>query len=105
MTKGNFRRLPVVGPNNKLVGILSEPDLRQLLGALAQTKVNAAMTSPVVTIGEFDTAESAAKLMLKHKIGGLPVTDGERLVGIVIRTDLLRALLSAVEATQNILER
>jgi acetoin utilization protein AcuB len=66
MMAGGFRRL-------HLVGIISERDVRQHLGYLADTKVNAAMASSPVSIPEFESAESAAKLMLQHKIGGIPV--------------------------------
>jgi acetoin utilization protein AcuB len=71
-------------------------------GYLAQTKVNAAMASSPVPIPEFETAESAAKLMLLHKIGGLPVINDGRVVGIVTTTDLLKALLNVVEAASDI---
>ena len=41
--------------------------------------------------------EAAASLLLAHKIGGLPVLDGERLVGIITEADLLRALLECLQ--------
>ena len=43
MTAGGFRRLPVVKGDNKLVGMISEHNVRQHLGYLAETEVNAAM--------------------------------------------------------------
>jgi CBS domain-containing protein len=105
MTAGGFRRLPVVEGDKKLVGMISERDVRQHLGYLAQTKVNAAMASSPVSIPEFETAESAAKLMLLHKIGGLPVINDGRVVSIVTTTDLLKALLNVVEAVSDILKQ
>ena len=51
------------------------------------------------------SAEEAARLMLANKIGGLPVVDGGKLIGIVTSSDMLRAFLNVVEATQKILER
>jgi len=105
MTAGGFRRLPVVEGNNKLVVMISERDVRQHLGYLAETKVNAAMASSPVSIPEFETAESAAKLMLQHKIGGLPVMNDGRVVRILTTTDLLKALLNVVQAAGEILKQ
>jgi acetoin utilization protein AcuB len=73
MMAGGFRRLLVVEGDKHLVGMISERDVRQHLGYLADTKVNAAMASSPVSIPEFESAESAPKLMLQHKIGGIPV--------------------------------
>jgi acetoin utilization protein AcuB len=105
MTAGGFRRLPVVEGDNRLAGMISERDVRQHLGYLAQTRVNAAMASRPISIPESETAESAAKLMLQHKIGGLPVTNEGRVVGIVTTTDLLKALLNVVQAAGDILKQ
>jgi CBS domain-containing protein len=44
-------------------------------------------------------ARDAARLMLEHKIGGLPVVDGERVVGIVTETDFLRAYANGPDAS------
>jgi acetoin utilization protein AcuB len=105
MTAGGFRRLPVMEGDKKLVGMISERDVRQHLGYLAETKVNAAMASSPVSIPEFETAESATKLMLQHNIGGLPVINDGRVVGILTTTDLLKALLNVVQAAGDILKQ
>jgi CBS domain-containing protein len=42
--------------------------------------------------------------MLANKIGGLPVVDGGKLIGIVTSSDMLRAFLNVVEATPKILK-
>src|SRR5690606_23761704 len=46
------------------------------------------------------TLEKAAQLMLKHQIGGLPVLDHGRLVGIITETDVLRAFLDLMGASR-----
>jgi acetoin utilization protein AcuB len=97
MDVGRFRRLPVV-KNGEIVGMLTERDLREHFGYLELTKVNAAMSAPVVSVGPNSTVQEAARLMLRHKIGGLPVVDGGKLVGIVTTIDMLRAFLDVVES-------
>ena len=92
MDEGRFRRLPVV-EDGRLVGILTERDIREHLGYLGSTRVNAAMRTALITVTPYDTVESAAQLMLKHKIGGLPIATGGKLVGIVTTSDLLKAFL------------
>ncbi len=103
MDAGHFRRLPVI-ENGKLEAIITERDLRQHSGYLDYTKVSAAMTPDPVTITPRITAEDAARLMLQHKIGGLPVLANDKLVGIVSTSDLLRALLDVLQATQHIMD-
>jgi acetoin utilization protein AcuB len=96
MNVAGFRRLPVV-KDREVVGMLTERNLREHSGYLESTKVNAAMSSPVVSVGPNSTVQEATRLMLQHKIGGLPVVDGGKLVGIVTTIDMLRAFLEVVE--------
>lgn len=104
MEAGRFRRVPVV-EEGRLVGILTERDLREYTGYLESTRVNAAMRTALVNVSPYDTVEDAARLMLKHKIGGLPILADGKLVGIVTTSDLLRAFLVVVKATQHIMDR
>ncbi|MFZ1120735.1 MAG: CBS domain-containing protein [Candidatus Binataceae bacterium] len=103
MDAGQFRRLPVID-NDKLVGIVTERDLRQHWDYLDSTKVDAAMTPDPVTITPRVTAEDVARLLLQHKIGGLPVVENGKLVGIVSTSDLLRAFLNVVQAAEHIMD-
>ena len=103
MDAGRFRRLPVID-NDKLVGIITERDLRQHWDYLDSTKVDAAMTPDPVTIAPRVTAEDVARLLLQHKIGGLPVVENGKLVGIVSTSDLLRAFLNVVQAAEHIMD-
>jgi len=101
MEGGGFRRLPVLD-DGRLVGILTERDLHQYAGYLESTRVNAAMSTALVTVTPNNTVEDAARLMLKHKIGGLPIVAGGTPVGIVTTSDLLRAFLIVVAGTSQI---
>jgi acetoin utilization protein AcuB len=96
MDVAGFRRLPVV-TDDKVIGMLTERDLRSHSGHLESTKANAAMSTPVITVSPHSTVQEAARLMLQHKIGGLPVLDGDKLVGIVTTIDMLGAFLQVVE--------
>ncbi len=98
MQAGKFRRLPVVA-DGRLVGIVTLRDLQRYLAVLDSTKVQAAMSRPVVTVSPIDTIERAAQLILKKKIGGLPVVDGDDLVGIVTYTDVLETFLDVLGAS------
>ena len=74
------------------------------MGYLESTKVDAAMKTPVVTVESKASVEEAARSMLANKIGGLPVVDDGKLIDIVSSSDVLRAFLNVVEATQKILK-
>jgi acetoin utilization protein AcuB len=63
------------------------------------------MRIPLITVTPYNTVEEAALLMLKHKIGGLPIVSNGTLVGIVTTTDLLKAFLNVVKATSEIVQR
>jgi len=103
MDAGHFRRVPVLD-NGRLVGILTERDLHDYTGYLESTRVNAAMRTALVTVTPYNTVEDAARLMLKHKIGGLPiVAENGALVGIVTTSDLLRAFLLVVAGASQIM--
>lgn len=112
--------VPVVDGQGRLLGILSEADLvrRDELGterprkwwlwfmadstALAEdyarthgTRAGDVMSTPVVTAGPDATLPEIVALMERNRVKRLPVVEGDRLVGIISRSDLVRALVSA----------
>ncbi|HEY6041398.1 MAG TPA: CBS domain-containing protein [Anaerolineae bacterium] len=105
MKQGRIRRLPVV-ENGKLVGIVTLGDIREaspsdatslsiyeLNYLVAQLTVEKIMTKDPVTIDPNASIKKAAKLLLEHKIGSLPVMDGGMLVGIITESDIFRVLV------------
>jgi acetoin utilization protein AcuB len=99
MQAGGFRRLPVVA-GGKLVGIITERDLREHRGHLEHTKINGVMSENLLTVSPGTTLEEAAQIMLKRQIGGLPVLDEGRLVGIITASDVLNAFLDVMGAAR-----
>lgn len=99
MRERGFRHAPVVDPGGRLIGMLSDRDLREHKGFLHSTKVSAAMTEPALAVGADDPIERVARLLLDHKVGGVPVVDADRrVIGIVTETDLLQGFLDGVAA-------
>ncbi|HWO41335.1 MAG TPA: CBS domain-containing protein [Candidatus Eisenbacteria bacterium] len=93
---GGFRQLPVV-ENGRLLGILTDRDLRAH-GRNIVAKVQSAMTSEVITVSPETPIEEAARLLLKQKIGALPVLERNELVGIISTSDILRAFVELMDA-------
>jgi acetoin utilization protein AcuB len=98
MRAGGFRRLPVVS-DGKLVGIITERDLREHRGHLEQVKINGVMIENPVTVTPATTLEEAAKLLLERQIGGLPVVADGHLVGIITTSDIMNAFLDVMGAS------
>ena len=102
------RHLPVVDKRGKLVGIVTDGDIREaapsdatLLSVqelnflLEKLKASAFMTpkDKLITITPDALIEEAVQLMHDHKIGCLPVVEGEKLYGIFTETDALDHLV------------
>jgi len=89
----NFRQCPVV-ESGKLVGIVTDRDLRTSLAAGGNVKVSDIMAKEPVTILDYASVEGAAEIIRIGKFNALPVvTNKGDLVGILSVTDLLDALL------------
>jgi acetoin utilization protein AcuB len=98
MQDRGIRHLPVL-EGEKLVGVITDRDLRLATSALAPipfapgAKVSAVMCKAPFTADPADPVEDAARTMREKKIGCLPVTDNDRVVGIITGLDLLDALM------------
>jgi acetoin utilization protein AcuB len=106
MKQNRFRRLPVIH-DQQLVGVVTDRDLKEaspskattldvheLYYLLAELQVKDIMTRNPVTVGEHDTVEHAAQIMLEQTISGLPVVNDQgELTGILTQSDVFRAFM------------
>lgn len=104
-----IRRLPVVDKDGALVGIVVEKDLLyaspspatslsvfEIHYLLSKLQVKDVMTKRVIAIDEDCPLEEAARIMVDHKIGSLPVLRERQLVGIITETDIFRVMAEAL---------
>ncbi|HET7027414.1 MAG TPA: CBS domain-containing protein [Candidatus Limnocylindrales bacterium] len=122
--------LPVVGPDGRVLGVVSEADFlikergaaavrrrplaslfgdstqtRRQLAKVAASSAGEAMTGPAITIEVDQTPDEAAAIMVRQRVNRLPVTEDGRLVGIVTRADLIRGYVrSDAELAESIRE-
>jgi CBS domain-containing protein len=88
----DIRHLPVVNANRTVVGMISDRDVS---GEVTPTAlVTTVMSAPPICARADADVAAIAKLMVDHKVGAVPVVDGENvLVGIVSYVDVLRSLI------------
>lgn len=106
-----IRRLPVLDLKGRLVGIVVEKDILstapspatslsiyEVHALLSKLRLADIMTTPVLTVTEDCPVEEAARIMIAHKIGCLPVMRGSDLVGVITETDIFETLAEALGA-------
>ena len=92
-----IRRLPVVDAEDQIVGIVTRNMLEQFLAKAPspgvmkrQHSIEQVMVSPPLTVAPDYPLEEAARLMVAHKIGSLPVVADGKLIGIITETDIFK---------------
>lgn len=104
MRRSGFRHLPIV-EGERLVGIITDRDVQRfapsLLGNVSQEEYNAifeetplekVMTKNPLTVHAHAPIQEATAILHDRKLGCVPVVEGEKLVGIITVTDMLRLL-------------
>lgn len=103
MRERRIRRLPVVNPAGRLIGIVSDKDLLhaepspatslsiwEITYLLGRITVEQVMTRDVLTVDPTTPLEDAAQIMVDRKIGGLPVVETDQVLGVITETDIFR---------------
>ncbi|MGI5132816.1 CBS domain-containing protein [Pseudonocardia sp. CA-107938] len=104
LVRHGFTALPVLDPDGYLIGVVSETDLAALrrhdarsprlaaeMALAAPSRVAEVATPDPVTVPPWADVADAVATMRRTGHRSLPVVDGQRLVGIVTRADVLRA--------------
>lgn len=82
--------MPVVDKDEHIVGIVSRRDFKKVRkSSHMQSPIKAFMSREIVTIPYDKSAMEAAKLMIKHDIGRLPVIKDDKVIGIITRSDAM----------------
>ena len=107
LKENNIRMLPVM-KKGKLVGVLTDRDLKrasasdattleihELLYLLTRIKVKDLMSLSPITVPPDYTMEETARVLLNNKISGVPVVDGNgKVVGVITQTDIFKVMIS-----------
>jgi CBS domain-containing protein len=102
-----IRRLPVVDARGRLVGIVTEGDINRLSDShvfdvrdynlyhrVSDLPIAEIMTREVVTVTPDTPIIDVAQLLLEHRIGGVPVLDGDQVIGVITESDLFRLIIT-----------
>lgn len=105
MREQGLHRLPVI-ENDKLVGLVTEGTIAEASPSKAtslsifemnyllnKTKVKDVMIRQVITVSPFDSLEDAVYLMLKNKVGILPVVENDQVYGVITDRDVFKSFL------------
>jgi acetoin utilization protein AcuB len=114
MEAQQVRRLPVVDDENIVIGIISSGDVREATSVYSTTSpyapdqdeifldVDEVMTAPALTVTLDATLLEVVRLLVEHKVGGIPVVDVEcRPLGMITESDIFRLLIQNWEAAEN----
>jgi acetoin utilization protein AcuB len=114
MRERNVRRFPVIDrKTKKLLGIVTEKELlyaspspatslsiHEINYLLSKLTVSKVMTTDLIVVSEHEPIEEAARLMVDHNVGALPVMRGDELVGIITETDLFKTFIELFAARE-----
>jgi acetoin utilization protein AcuB len=112
MKEKRIRRIPVVDGAKKLLGIVTDRDIKEaspskattldiheLYYLLSEIKVKDIMTAKPFTVTPDNTIERASLIMMEKRVGGLPVVDDQNtVVGIITESDIFKVLISITGA-------
>lgn len=102
--QGSFRHIPILSAQGHLIGMISDRDIYRCkcgtgTACLSCAKdkhsvlVEQVMQDEVLTASVDTDARHIARLFVEQRVGAMPVVDGDTLVGIVTRSDILQAVM------------
>ena len=96
MVDGNITGLPVLDDDGKLVGIVTEKDVMSRMLTTHNTQGKAAdyMTAEVISFNVNDNLLDVISALAKNNFRRVPIVSGEKLVGIISRSDIISYLFS-----------
>ncbi|MDQ4078021.1 MAG: CBS domain-containing protein, partial [Chloroflexota bacterium] len=111
MLENDVRRLPVVDEADELIGIVTRSDVLQAVPPLqgvnddgeiaavplSEMPIRDIMAWEPVTVAPSDTIRRAAQRMIEYQISGLPVVEGDQLVGIITESDIFRVVIEFLD--------
>jgi len=114
MREHKISRIPVVDDSGRLLGIVSDRDLKEaspskatsldmheLYYLLSEIKVKDIMTKAPLAVRPSETVEKAAVLLMNNHFGGLPVVDENlKVVGIITDSDVFKVLVNITGVTE-----
>ncbi len=90
----NIAGMPVVDKNGKMIGIVCQSDILKGLktGNMNELSVSDIMTTGVITAAPTESAVVVARIMVEKHINRIPIVEHDRIVGIVTRGDIIKAV-------------
>lgn len=92
MHEANIRFIPVVDAG-RLVGIVTDRDVRSHMNDSGHTEVKLAMNQDLTTVTPATPLHEAARILFERKLDGMPVLEEGQLIGVITTSDILRAFL------------
>ncbi|WP_209122121.1 acetoin utilization AcuB family protein [Alkalihalobacillus sp. BA299] len=109
MNKKRIRHIPVVDDEMHILGIVTDRDIRDASPSIFHAEehkedllkpISEIMTTNVITAHRLDFVAEVSAIFYEHNIGCLPITEGEKLIGIITETDILHTLVELMGAHQ-----
>lgn len=96
LVKNGFSGMPVASADGRVLGVVTESDVVRCLmegKRLEHLTAGEVLTSPAITVDTETPIEQVMRTLVENRIVRVPVTNQDKLVGIISRRDILRAIL------------
>lgn len=108
LIENHLRHIPIVDDENRVIGIISDRDIRDASPSILNNNGHEALLNPVekimtrnvITVHPLDFVEEVSAIFYEREIACLPVTKEGKLVGIITEKDMLYTLIQLTGANQ-----